>query len=739
MKNSRLIFCAGLTLVLAAMAAYHNSLRVPFVFDDDAAIVSNSTIRQLWPPWQALSPPANGAGVTGRPLVNFSLAINYAIGGTDVRGYHAMNLVLHILVALILWGLLRRTWRQPVLQGKFPAGTELAAWTVALLWTVHPLLTESVVCVVQRNEIMGALFYLLTLYGFVRATTALSVTASRGWQVVSICACFFGMASKEIVATAPVLVLLYDRTFVAGTFRESWQRRKYFYGALACSWGLLAWLMLHTQQRSGTVGFGLGVSSWEYLLTQCWALTTYLKLSFWPHPLVVDYGTMVAKGIGEVWGRGLLIVGLLLATLVALRRKPLLGFLGAWFFVILAPSSSFVPLTTQTIAEHRMYLPLMAVIALTVGAAAFWFGRRGLVVFAVLAVGAGWVTERRNLDYQDDLTLWRDTVAKQPGNSRAFSGLAAAHLDRGNLDEAKYYYAEALRLDPTSPHKQHNMGLVLDRLDLKDEALRHYREAVRLLPSYAPSHANIGLILIHQGKSEEAIKHLQIALTYLPDLARGHYAFGLALVAQDRVGEGIKAFERALTLKSDYPEAAYNLGIALFRRNRAPEAIRHLERAAQLAPDWADVHFNLGLALAGAGRADAAMQRYSEAVRLDSGHAEARLNLGVMFAQNGRLNEALEQLQRAVQLNPAFAEAHANLGIVLAETGRPQDAVQSYEQALRLRPSYAAAHYNLGNAFLQLRRWKDAREHFAEASRLAPDWAAAKEMLMRLETLPAGP
>lgn len=728
-----------MALVVAALAAYHNSFRIPFVFDDDAAVVTNSTIQKLWPPWEALSPPINGGGVTGRPLVNFSLAVNYAIGGTSVRSYHAMNLGLHILVSLTLWGVLRRTWRQPVLQAAFPGGTELAAWTAVLLWTVHPLLTESVICVVQRNEIMGGLFYLLTLYGFIRATATSSVAAARGWRIVAVGACLAGMASKEIVATAPLLVLLYDRTFVAGTFREAWQRRKYFYGALVCTWGLLAWLMLHTGQRAGTVGFGLGVSSWEYLLTQCRALTTYLKLSFWPHPLVVDYGMAVAKSVGEVWWRGSIVVGLLAATLVALRRKPALGFLGTWFFVILAPSSSFVPLTTQTIAEHRMYLPLVAVIVLSVAACACWFGRRGLVALAVLAIGAGWMTERRNLDYQDDMILWSDTVAKQPENSRALSGLGTAYLDRGKLPEAQRYYAEALRLDPTSPHKHHNLALAFDRAGMKDEALKHYEEAVRLVPSYAPSRANIAMILIQRGRSEEAIEHLKIALTYLPDLARGHYVFGLALVDRGQWENAIKAFERAVALKTDYPEAEYNLGATLFRLNRAPEALRHLERAVQLSPEWADAHFNLGLVLASLGRVEEAMQRYAEATRLDPAHAETRLNRGVIFAQTGRLNEALEQLQAAVRLKPALAEAHANLGIVLAEMGRPQDAVASYEEALRLRPDYPSAHYNLGNALLQLRRWKEARDHFAEAVRLAPDWAAAREMLARLETLPVGP
>ena len=186
------------TLVLAALAVYWNSLGAPFVFDDIPAVERNATIRQLWPPWPALNPPTDGSGVSGRPLVNLSLAVNHAMGGEEVRGYHLTNIALHALAALTLWGLLRRTLRLDSvglpLDGRpgsirgearrqAPAlhdDAGLMAFVCALLWTVHPLLTESVVCVVQRNEIMGSLFYLLTLYCFVRGVHSTSSRQAQG-------------------------------------------------------------------------------------------------------------------------------------------------------------------------------------------------------------------------------------------------------------------------------------------------------------------------------------------------------------------------------------------------------------------------------------------------------------------------------------------------------------------------------------------------------------------------------
>ena len=303
----------GLAVLLVAgagIAAYHNTFSVPFLFDDYDAVVANPSIRHLGS-WAIFQPPAGGTGVSGRPLVNASLALNFALGGLDVRGYHVLNLACHILAALTLLGVVRRT-----LTGLCPAwtaGRALAgALAVAVIWEVHPLQTESVTCIVQRNEVMMGLFYLLTLYLFIRYTEQDRLR----WALLSVAACLAGMATKEVMVTAPFLVLLYDCTFVAGTPMEAWRRRRKYYLGLAATWLLLALLVLRQGgARGAAAGFGLGVSPSTYALTQCRAITHYLGLAFWPHPLVLDYGTPLVRGAGEVLPQALLLVLLAGATL----------------------------------------------------------------------------------------------------------------------------------------------------------------------------------------------------------------------------------------------------------------------------------------------------------------------------------------------------------------------------------------------------------------------------------------
>jgi tetratricopeptide (TPR) repeat protein len=725
---------AAAVIVTAAVLAYAGSLRAPFVFDDFAAIAENPTIRHLWPPGAALSPPANGSSVVARPLVNLSLAINYAGGGLEVRGYHAFNLAIHALAGLVLFGLIRRTLQRPGVGRRAHQAALPLAFVAALLWTVHPLQTEAVTCVIQRTESLGGLFYLLVLYAFVRAVD--SPHPGR-WATTMVLACLAGMATKEVLATAPLLVLLYDRTFVAGTFREAWRLRRRWYLGLAATWLLLLYLVVGSAaQRGGTAGFGLGVSPWDYALTQCYALVLYLKLSFWPYPLVLDYGNLLVRHPADVTLQILLVLTLVAGTVVALIRRPALGFLGAWFFVILAPSSSVLPLVTQTMAEHRMYLPLAAVLVAVVLALDRALGRYSRPVLGVLAVAALVGTLRRNADYRDEVVLWRTNVAACPTNARAHSNLGQALYDRGEFAEAVGHFATALRIAPEFAMAHYNLGLALDRLGRTAEALAQFAAAAEIRPSLANAQLEWGRLLAKANRWEEAAAHYRQGLQSAPTSALAHDRLGVALVELGRLDEAGEHYARALQIDPSDAEAEGHWGAALLRLNRIEAALAHLERARRLNPLMPDVQSNLGIVLARSGRLPEALACFAEAVRLQPDLPGAQINLGVALAQAGRLPEALSRLEKAVELEPNSPDAHANLGNVLADSGRVADAIGHYERTLQLLPDSAQAHANLGDALLRAGRLAEAKGHFREALRLAPNSDLAREMIERLRAFP---
>ncbi len=643
-------FIAGGFIVLAALAAYGNSFSGPFVFDDLPTITDNPTIRHLGSAW--FPPVDSTAG--GRPLLNLTFALNYAISGTAAWSYHALNLLIHILAGLTLFGLVRRTLLRLELShyGRPPtaASATVLAFFVAIIWVVHPLQTESVTYIIQRAESLMGLFYLLTLYCFVRSTDetgerqqargerpekktrdteVIRPPASGLWPLASCLFCFLGMATKEVMVSAPLMVLLYDRTFIAGTFRAAWQQRRRLYLNLAGTWILLGCLVASTRGRNGTAGFGVNVGWWSYALTQFRAIVHYLRLSLWPDPLVLYYGTGLATRAAEIVPYAAIVLLLAFGTAVALWRRPAVGFLGCWFFAILAPSSSIVPVATQTMAEHRMYLPLAAVVLLVLSVLYRLLGRRAAYACTGLAVLLTVLTLHRNEAYQSDIGLWKDTVAKCPDNERAF----------------------------------YNLGCSLEKEPAQEpEAIAAYEAALRINPGYAEAHNNLGT-----------------ALLKMPG----------------RLPDAIAQYEAAIRINPDYAQAHFNLGNALRDRpGRLPDAIVEYEAALRTDPDSVQTHVNLGTALLKIpGRTPDAIAQFEAALRIDPDLVEAHNNLGnALFKLPGRLPEAIAQYETALRLNPDSVSAHFNLGLALLKMpGRTPDALDQFKTALRLRPDLKPA------------------------------------------------
>ncbi len=645
---------AAAVLLVAAAAAYWNSLAVPFLFDDLSTIVDNPA---LGSPGAALAPAFN-VTTTGRPVLNLTFALNHAISGRAVWSYHAGNLLIHALAGLVLFGLVRRTLRLPLSAGRAGPDAFSSALLVAALWLLHPLQTESVTYVVQRAESLAGLFCLLTLYLFVRGASS---PRPFWWLGASVTACLLGMGSKEVMVSAPLLVLLHDRTFVTGTFSSAWRQRRGYYLLLAATWLPLAWLVAGTASRGGSAGFSAGVSPWDYLLTQCGAIVHYLTLTVWPHPLVLDYGTDVVKQWPAVWGQAALLLALAGGTVWALVRRPWLGFLGVWFFALLAPSSSLVPVATQTMAEHRMYLPLLTPVALAVAGLHAWLGRRGLWLGAAVAAGFGLLTAARNTDYRSALAIWTDTVAHRPGNARARYNLAIELTAAGRPAEAAAQLEEAVRLRPDYAEAHLNLGNALALAGDRAGALRHYEQAVAAEPDYAEGRNNLGYALAQANRLEEAKAQYEMVLRLRPDYAEAQNNFGEALARAGDLPAARGHFAAALRLKPDYAEAHNNVANDLLQQDRLPEAIGHYERALQLKPGLAVAHSNLALALLRAGRPGEAAAHYRRLLELEPGNATAHNNLGYIHWQQGRLREAIAEYEAALRSEPDNATAQAAL------------------------------------------------------------------------------
>lgn len=613
---------APVLLALAAAAAYGNALSGPFVFDDGGAIVENRHIRQLWPLSTSMSAPAQ-ASVAGRPLVSLSLALNYAAGGLEVRGYHLVNVAIHLVCAWLFYAVVRRTLRGPALGGRFSESSNGIAFSSALIWLVHPLCTETVNYVVQRTESIMAAFYLLTLYAAIRSGES---RASRAWIVLAVAACTAGMLSKESMVTAPVAVLLYDLAYRSGNVRKVLKERLVLYTGLAATWIVLG-AILWSGPRSETVGFSAGISVADYAKHQCVVILDYLRTAFWPDPLVFDYGQATVFPAGTVAPYAALLAALLAAVVLATVRRPVAGFPALWIFLVLAPTSSFVPIASEVGAERRMYLPLagLAVLSVVAGFLATlrlrgrW--RKPCAAFLVLLTAAtlGWSTVRRNLDYRTAEALWRSAVEARPDNPRAHNNLGQAIHTAGRVEQAIPYYLQTLKLDDSYSLAHFNLGVASADLGQADAAAEHYRTALQIDPALERAHHNLGSILANRGELEPAIRHYREALRLRPDWAGAQHNLGRALRLSGRAGQALEPLREAVRLDPACPECLSDLAWILATHpeagvRRPQEAVRLAQRAASLTDRrHATTLDTLAAAYASAGRYEEAAETAREA------------------------------------------------------------------------------------------------------------------------------
>lgn len=638
----------GFAAVVALV--YLNSFSVPFLFDDHTAIIENPQIRQIWPLWDAMKAPRETTAA-GRPTLCLSLAVSYAISGERVWGFHAVNVLIHIAVAWLLFAVLRRTFCSERFRVRYGARTDALAGCIALVWAVHPLHTMCVTYIVQRAESLMGLCYLATLYCVIRSNE------SWRWGIGAILACLAGMGAKEAMATAPVVVLLYDVLFLSGSFREAMRRRAWVYAGLAACWIPLGFLVA-SAPRSESAGVSLAtISVWEYLRTQPEVILHYLRLVVWPSPLVLDYEWPVATQWWEIVLPGTVIVGMLGATVVGVMRRRAWSMAGVWFFGVLAVSSSVVPIVIVA-SEHRMYLPSAAVITMIVlgGDAVISRARsipsqaKPLIVTAVV-LALGGVAIVRNGDYYSAIGIWKDVISKRPGNPRAHCNLGAA-LEAGN--------------------------------DLHG-ALPHMEHAVRLNPRYAEARYNLGSALGKLGRVDEAIFQLEECLRLRPREERAHYNLGYAYQLKNYYREAIGHYRAALEIKPSYTLARSNLGVALAFSGMPAEAIAELRTALKSDPDHVATLNTLAWLLATCPRPTLrngpdAVKLAERANQLTGGKNSGALDtLAAAYAEEGRYGEAAQTGEKALTI------AESEKQSVLARAIRER--VELYRQSKPFRDS----------------------------------------------------
>ncbi len=568
-------------IAVLGIIAYSNSFHVPFVFDDASSIVDNNVVHDVG------NFLFNSAGYSYNPnrfIGYLTFALNYTWGGFDVTGYHIVNLAIHIINALLVYGLVVLTFKTPLMKGSSLAPrSRILAFFTAALFTVHPVQTESVTYIVQRLASLAALFYSASLCSYIRFRLIQESAEGPGWRGyvlygISLVSAVLAMKTKEIAFTLPLIVVMYEWFFFG---RGDMRRRVLWALPLLATAAVIPLSMLNVGKPLGEVLSDVSqvtvvqssLSRWEYLITEFRVIVTYIRLLFLPVGQNLDYDYPQYHSLFEpqVAFSFLCLLGLFVLAIVLLRKAQrggeaslrLISFGILWFFVTLSVESSIIPII-DVIFEHRLYLPsvgfFMAVVTVV-----FLLMRKKVVkggvpavtaaLTAVVVVLAG-AAYARNTVWGSQKTIWEDVVAKSPLKARPHNNLGPIYFDEGKYDRAIEQYEIALRLEPDYDLAHNNLGNAYRMKGWTDKAIEQYEIALNLNPQFIDAHNNLGLALLRTGHREEGIKEINTAY------AITHYNTGNDYLSWGFFDDAITEFQAALRLRPDYDEAKKNIAIA---------------------------------------------------------------------------------------------------------------------------------------------------------------------------------
>ena len=717
------IWLAAGFIITIGIITYSNSFDGVFICDDFSTIKNNLHIRKLRPLSEAMSLPLwkqyLSVTVFGRPTLSLSFAINYALTGPEPWGYHLGNLIIHIVAALLLFGVIRQTLCCKEFQRYDGARALWAGLVVALIWMVHPIHTESVTFISQRAESLMGMFFLLTLYCAIRGFQS---NRRLLWYSASVLVCSLGMGTKEVMAAAPVLILLYDYAFVSKSFKSALRQRWLFYLSLAGTWVIVFALVIisHTtlteyKTPNESMEFIKGCDVLAYVLSQPAVILEYLRFSIWPRPL--GFQGQVSRLFPDViFGirlAAIIVIVLLALSFLGFLRRRWFGFLGVWFFIILAPSSSLVP-TMDIFSIHRMYLSLASVVTVIVFGGDYvlrklltgrhcerYFKIISAIMVAGIVTTYSLMTYERNKDYQDAAVLLGDESTFTHYN------LAMAYIEQGDLERAVSHYKKVLQIDPNYPAANHNLGLIFMEQGKHDQAAEHFEKEIHIKPNYprihTSAHYNLGMILMQQRDLDAAKVHYKKILRINPNYADAYYHLGNILAQQGNMAQAKLYYEQTLRIEPDYAGAYYHLGNILMEQRNMTQAKLYYEQALRIEPNCVDAHNSLGIIFANQGNTERAKAEFEHEIRINPNHIEAHYNLGNIFLAQGDLTQAAAEYECAIGIEPgrtksnleAYINSHINLGVVLTQQGRPDKAMAYYEKVIVIDPNNTIAMNNL--------------------------------------------
>ncbi len=634
-----------LLITVVCFAAYSNTFGTPFIWDDINMISENPVIQDLGNFTSSLK----GYNYNSRRFIGYlTFALNYRVGGLNVAGYHIVNLLIHLVNAMLVYLFVILTFRTPffVLRGdrekeekeRFPYKTVIALFS-ALLFVSHPLQTQAVTYIVQRFTSLAALFYLLSIVTYIKGRLLVirngqwtKIRKKAGSDLLSvpityrllpitsffisfICA-ICAMKTKEIAFTLPMVVILYEFSF----FKTPLKKKLLFLLPVLLTLIIIPLSIMNVDKPIGDILSDVSertrlqtdIPRGDYIMTQMRVITTYIRLIFFPVNQNLDYDYPIYRSfltpsvlLSFLFLLSIFGIGLYLFYASRLRSQAkdsiqngqrmahggdlpyyrLIGFGTFWFFITLSVESSVIPIV-DVIFEHRVYLPSMG-------------------AFIAITTSVFLLTERLKNRWH---AIDRAVISVLAIIVMVLAGTTYAR----NIvwqDEVGFW-EDVVSKSPAKSRTHYNLGVAYDSNGFSDNAIEHFIQTLQINPGYRQAHNNLGIAYLYQGKIAQAAKHIRTALKLEPDYPEAHNNLGLVLRSQGNIDLAIEHFMTALKLKPDYPAAHINLGVGYGTKGLTDKAIEHFRKSLEFNPGLPEAHNNLGVAFRSQGKIDQAIEHF---------------------------------------------------------------------------------------------------------------------------------
>lgn len=699
-------------LAVISVVVFINTLSNTFVYDDSATIVNNNLIKN----WKNLHAIFSfhyfilSGELSYRPVVTLSYFIDYFLWGLNPAGFHLTNILLQTANTVLFYVFLKQVTK-----------INTVAFISTLLFTTHPILTETVNSISYREDLLAALFFLIAFVLFLKIDEK-SLTRGKffAYYAGSLFSYLLSLFSKEMAVTFPIMLMLFNvfSTTPASPLHSMIKRVKGVYIGYFLITGFYLFirfvLFRHVYIRLDQTQHGLFV--------MIKVIASYIKLLFFPFNLNADYVVPpVTAGIPSFIISVLFVITTVILLIRLCQNNKEHGFFLSWFFVTLLPVLNIIPIG-NIMAERYLYIPIMGfsgVIGILVQNYTLKKNLATICLGTIIVIFSS-TSVHRNGIWRDELTLWHSTVNREPGSARAHHNLGVVHSLKGFYNYAEFEYKKTLEINPRDVESHYNMGNAYERKGMFDAAIKEYQEALRYNPVYADAYNNLGGIYKNKRLFDRAIELYKKAIQCNPFNPYYYNNLGLAYHENKLYKEAITEFRRALQINSWISPTHNNLGNTYKEMGYFGEALTEYKTALKLDPANADTHNNLGIVYIGTEQFDKAINEFDTAVQLNPKLANVHNNLGIAYAKKGNLERAVNELNEAVARGFDNADVHNNLAGIYLTKGSTDNAITELKLALKFNPVDSNAHCNLGNAYMSKNFVDEAISEFKEAVKHNP-------------------